>query len=155
MVALLDISVLVALFEPDHVNHQITHDWFEDQRSDGWATCPLTENGLVRITTTPSFFDPPHRPADVLQRLQKFRTDRYHQFWPDSLSLTDTSVYEASLIRGPKQLTDIYLLGLATTMRGAFATLDLSVPLNAVKGATAANLIVISAGPEAPTSEDS
>jgi hypothetical protein len=154
MVALVDVSILVALFEADHVNHQLAHDWFEDQRSTGWATCPLTENGLIRVTTSPSFFDPPHRPVDVIQQLRAFRQSGKHQFWADSLSLTDERIFVPAIIRGHKQVTDIYLLGLAKAMGGVFATLDQSIPLAAVKGATKANLQVISAAPEESRSGD-
>ena len=155
MITLLDVSILIALFEADHASHQVAHDWFEDHRATGWATCPLTENGLIRVTTSPSFFDPPHRPVDVVEQLRTFRQSQGHHFWADSLSLTDEQLFVASVIRGHKQVTDIYLLGLATAMGGVFATLDTSVPLAAVKGATKANLLVISADPEEPTSADS
>ncbi|HWJ56793.1 MAG TPA: hypothetical protein VNR90_11235, partial [Vicinamibacterales bacterium] len=52
-IALLDVNLLVALFDPDHVHHDISHDWFAEQRGVGWATCPLTENGLVRVLSSP------------------------------------------------------------------------------------------------------
>ena len=76
MVALLDVSVLVPLFDPDQQSHQLAHDWFEDQKASGWATCPLTENALIRILSGPKFFDPPHRPVDLVARLQAFRRKR-------------------------------------------------------------------------------
>jgi toxin-antitoxin system PIN domain toxin len=148
------VSVRVALCEPDHVNHQIAHDWFADHQSAGWATCPLTENGLVRVTTSPSFFDPPHRPFDVIEQLRRFCDSSHHQFWPDSVSLTDERIFAAPFIRGHKQVTDIYLLGLAKSRAGIFVTLDTSIPLDAVKGARKAHLIVISAAPEESTAED-
>ena len=154
MIALIDVSVLVALFDPDHANHQVAHDWFEDQQAAGWATCPLTENGLIRVTSSPSYFDPPHRPADVIQQLRAFRQSPGHHFWPDSITMTDERVFVASIVRGHKQVTDIYLLGLATKMGGRFVTLDTSIPLAAVRGATDVNLLVISAAPGGSTPED-
>ena len=48
-VALLDVNVLVALFNPVHVHQELAHDWFADHRASGWATCPLTENGFLRV----------------------------------------------------------------------------------------------------------
>lgn len=45
-VALLDVNV-VALFQPEHVHHDLAHDWFAAHRRDGWATCPVTEAGVV------------------------------------------------------------------------------------------------------------
>ena len=154
MVALLDVSILIALFDADHVHHQVTHDWFEEQRSSGWATCPITENGFIRIATSPSLFNPPRRPAEVVEELRAFRESGHHHFWPDAVSIADDKVFAPKMIRGHKQVSDAYLLGLATSRRGAFATLDQTIPVSAVKGATKANLIVLSAAPGEPTAGD-
>lgn len=155
MVALIDVNVLIALFEPQHVHHEIAHDWFADQRLAGWATCPLTENGFVRVVTNRSFANPPNRPIDIAHKLAALRQSGQHHFWADTLTLTDERVFNASLIRGHKQVTDIYLLGLAKMAGGSFATFDRSIPLGAVKGATKANLQVISAVPGESRSGDS
>jgi uncharacterized protein len=155
VVALLDVSILIALFDAGHIHHQAAHDWFEDQRSSGWATCPLTENGFVRVATSPALFDPPKRPADVVEELRAFREAGHHHFWPDAISIADSNVFLPTLIRGHKQVSDAYLLGLATSRRGMFATLDQSIPLSAVKGATKANLVVVSAAPAESTPGDS
>jgi uncharacterized protein len=64
-IALLDVNVLVALFDPDHVHHDLAHDWFADQRAAGWATCPLTENGLIRVLSSPPL--PGSATSDLLQ----------------------------------------------------------------------------------------
>ena len=154
MVALLDVSILVALFDADHVHHQMAHDWFEDQRPSGWATCPITENGFIRIATSPSLFDPPKRPAEVVEELRAFRQSGHHHFWADAVSMADDAVFAPRMIRGHKQVSDAYLLGLAASRRGAFATLDQSIPLGAVKGATRSNLIVISVAPGEPMPGD-
>ena len=66
MIALLDVNILVALMDEDHVHHQLAHDWFEDNKEAGWASCPLTENGLVRIFSNPAFIDPPVPPTKPL-----------------------------------------------------------------------------------------
>lgn len=155
MVALLDVNLLIALFDPDHVHHQIAHDWFADQRPSGWATCPLTENGLIRVASSPSLFNPPHRPVDVIRQLRAFRDSGDHEFWPDAISIADERVFVQAMIRGHKQVADTYLLGLAHTRHGALATLDQSVALGGVKGAAKANLLVISAAPEESTPGDS
>ena len=155
MVALLDVNLLIALFDPDHVHHQLAHDWFDDQRPSGWATCPLTENGLIRVATSPALFDPPHRPFDIIQRFRAFRDSGDHQFWPNAISIADERIFVPAMIRGHKQVADIYLLGLAKTRGGALATLDQSIVLGGVIGATTTDLIVLSAAPAEPTSEDS
>jgi len=55
MIALLDVNVLVALFDPNHTLHEPAHRWFETERESGWATCPITENGLVRVLSNPKY----------------------------------------------------------------------------------------------------
>ncbi len=143
--ALLDVNVLVALFSPDHVHHELAHDWFADHRQHGWATCPLTENGFVRVLTVPSKDVPPLRTGELLDRLRTFCKSGHHVFWPDTLSVRDATVFNQAFIRGHRQLTDVYLLGLAKTMNGTLATFDRTIPLAAVVGATRTTLSVISA----------
>lgn len=151
-VALLDVNLLLALLTAGHVHHDLAHDWFENQRRHGWATCPLTENGFVRIMG-----QRPRsravRPTESLTVLRTFTRNVGHRFWPDDVSLTDV-IFDSDMIEGPKQVTDVYLLGLAKKNGGALATFDQSIPLAAVKGATKANLVSISAAPEESTSED-
>lgn len=141
--ALLDVNVLVALFDPDHVHHELAHDWFADSRADGWASCPVTENGFVRVVSNPAYGSPIARPADVTARLRKFCQSSGHQFWPDTLSLRDRTVFDLSVLGNHRHLTDVYLLGLATQRGARLATLDRSIPWKAVVGATPANLTVI------------
>jgi toxin-antitoxin system PIN domain toxin len=143
-VALLDINLLVALFYADHVHHELAHDWFADHRGGGWATCPVTENGFLRVAAQLSAADAALRPAAILDHLRKFRSDRHHRFWADTVSLTDRALFDQALIRGHRQLTDVYLLGLAKKMDGCLATFDAGIPLKAVTGATRSHLVVIS-----------
>ena len=154
MITLLDVSVLLPLFDSEHQHHELAHDWFEEQRRRGWATCPITENGFVRLVTNPKFVNPPHRAVDIVPKLTALRQSGGHEFWPATLSLTDERVFNQALIRGHKQLTDVYLLGLAKTNGGALATFDRSIHLGAVRGATKANLQVISAAPGESTAGD-
>jgi toxin-antitoxin system PIN domain toxin len=142
-VALLDVNVLVALFDPDHIHHDLAHDWFHDQRPHGWATCPLTENGLIRVLSNPAYSGSPLRAAEMLDRLRAFRASGQHRFWPDAVSLADATLFNAARLTGYRQLTDIYLLGLARHAGGALATCDRTIPLAAVKGATRAHLQIV------------
>ncbi len=141
--ALLDVNLLVALFDSAHVHHDVAHRWFAEYRSGGWATCPLTENGLLRILSSPSY--PGNRAAleDVIERLAILRANAHHAFWPDALSFTDTTVFRTQHIQGHRQLTDIYLLALALRHGGRRATLDRSIPLKTVRGADSESLMVI------------
>lgn len=142
-VALLDVNVLVALFFPDHVHHDLAHDWFADHRRLGWATCPLTENGLVRVACQQPSDETILRPTDVVEALRRFCADKQHRAWTDSVSLTDASLFAPEFIRGAAQITDVYLLGLAKTRGGCLATFDRGIPLKSVRGAQASHLHVI------------
>ncbi len=152
-VALLDVNVLVALFDPDHVHHEIAHDWFAEHR-DGWATCPLTENGLIRVITNPAYHPDAIRPAQAGGSLRKFRRSGGHHFWVDSLSLTDAKTVDLTLVRGHAQLTDIYLLGLAVKNDGCLVTFDGKMPLGAAVGATRDHLAVLGPVPESRQQTD-
>jgi len=143
-VALLDVNVLVALFNPVHVHHELAHDWFADNRRSGWATCPLTENGFLRVLGNPARGDQIMPIPDLVARLRKFCASGHHEFWTDAVSLRDERLFNASFARGHRQLTDVYLLGLATKKRGCLVTFDRTIPLAAVIGASGATLEVVS-----------
>jgi len=142
-VALLDVSLLVALFSPDHVHHEVAHDWFADQRAQGWATCPITENGFVRVMSNPALSPHWERPAALRERLTAFCQSGHHVFWPGAISLRDDRLFQNPLPAGFQQITDVYLLGLACHHGGCLATLDRRIPLSVVIGATADHLRVI------------
>jgi hypothetical protein len=143
-IALLDVNLLVALFDSGHIHHELAHDWFADHRANGWATCPVTENGFIRVLSAPRQGAAPPRAAELVERLRQFCTSGHHTFWPASLSMTDEKVFRPSLMRGHRQVTDVYLLGLAIKMGGCLATLDRGIPVNAVIGATRDSLQVVS-----------
>lgn len=141
--SLLDVNVLVALFDPDHVHHDLAHDWFADHRSDGWATCPITENGVIRVLANPAYGSPISGVAAVADLLKRFTASPQHEFWDDTLSLTDDAVFTPAAARGHRQVTDIYLLGLAAKHGGRLVTFDRGIPVRAVKGADVKTLAVI------------
>jgi hypothetical protein len=143
--ALLDVNVLVALFDPDHVHHEPAHGWFANHRSSGWATCPLTENGLLRVLANPAYSPAGIRPAVILDRLRAFCSSGGHSFWPDDLSFRDARLLEAPASLSHRQLTDVYLVALAVRHGGCLATFDRTIPLARVRGATPAHLAVIPA----------
>jgi toxin-antitoxin system PIN domain toxin len=142
-VALLDVNVLLALFDADHVHHEIAHDWFSDHRTAGWSTCPLTENDLVRILSSPAYSPVAERPALTRDRLRKFCQSGHHFFWDDNLSLCDARIFPSALPVASQQVTDVYLLALARHHDGCLATFDRRIPLKAVSGATTDHLAVI------------
>jgi uncharacterized protein len=144
--ALLDVTVLVALFDPDHIHHDLAHDWFAEYRADGWATCPVTQNGLVRILSNPRYGSPAATLRTVRDGVRRFLSSKDHQFWPDDISICDDTVFNVAGMVGHRQITDVYLLGLAAKRKGHLVTFDRSIPLRGVAGADATVLTVI--GPD-------
>jgi toxin-antitoxin system PIN domain toxin len=143
-IALLDVNVLVALFHPDHIHHEVAHTWFAANRSSGWATCPLTENGLVRILANSATMGVHQSAASVRGRLDTLCSSGDHAFWPDSVSLRDEQLFTLAAV-SHRHITDIYLLGLAIKNRGRLTTFDRRIPLEAVVHARRESLEVISA----------
>lgn len=135
-VYLLDVNVLLALSDPMHLYHEGAHRWFSTRGKTGWATCPLTENGFVRIASHPSY---PNRPGDaplVITLLRQFCAMPGHSFWPDAVSIRD--MLQPGALFTHNQLTDIYLLGLAVAQGGKLATFDQRITSTLVRGGVAA-----------------
>lgn len=129
---LLDVNLLLALSDPMHIHHEPAHKWFEEKGQAAWATCPLTENGFIRVASHPNY---PNRPGDVpavLSILRKLRAVQGHQFWAEDLSILE--ILGTSTIITHAQITDIYLIGLAVHNKGKLATLDQHMPSGAVRG---------------------
>ena len=144
MRALLDVNVVIALLDPDHAFHERAHAWWAAQAKFGWASCPIVENGVVRIMSNPGYTQGERfTPSDLISRLQTFATQTNHEFWPDDVSLRDGSLFAAERIHGSRQLTDLYLLALATQHAGRLATFDQAIPISAVCGVKVESLCVI------------
>jgi hypothetical protein len=142
MRALLDINVLIALLDEDHVHHGRARAWLAERRTMGWASCPLTQSGCIRIMSQPGY--PNALPiSDVMERLGRATAHRSHELWPADISLLDSALVDGSRIHGPRQVTDVYLLALALKHGGCFATFDGAVPVSAARGASRRHLVVI------------
>lgn len=142
MRVLFDVNVLIAIVDEDHVHHSAVHEWWAANRSAGWATCPLTENGMARIMSQ-SGYKNPITTAFAIDLLAEQVAQTDHEFWPDDISLRDGTLFDPSCILGPNQITDVYLLALAVKNGGRLATLDRSIPIAAVHGADARHVAVI------------
>jgi toxin-antitoxin system PIN domain toxin len=138
---LLDVNLLLALSDPMHVHHDVAHTWFAETGAQAWATCPLTENGFVRVASHPRY---PNRPGDVgavLALLRRFCAAHGHHFWTEDISIRDLVASDAIITHA--QITDIFLLGLAVHKSGKLATLDQHLPVKAIqRGAHGLELIV-------------
>jgi toxin-antitoxin system PIN domain toxin len=143
MRALFDVNFLIAIVDADHEHHAEAHRWWAENISSGWATCPLTENGMIRIMSQSRYKSPISATfaIDLLSE-QIGKTD--HAFWPDDLSIRDNARFSPDRILGPNQITDVYLLALATKNGGRLVTFDRGIALSAVRGAEVEHLALIS-----------
>ena len=141
-VALLDINVLLALLDSDHVDHERAREWLEDEIAAGWASCAITENGFVRIMSQPRY-PSPVSPSAAIALLSRACDGDRHAFWSCDVSVLDARTVDGSRLHGPRQVTDAYLLALAVAHDGRFVTFDRSLSLASVHGATRDNLVVL------------
>lgn len=121
---LLDTNVLVALLWPSHARHDRAVKWFARHRGKGWATCPLTQAGFVRIVSNPAFSRDAVTPRDAVGVLAANTAAKDHTFWADEVSFPDAVAFAGVRLVGHQQATDAYLLGLALRRRGVLATMD-------------------------------
>jgi toxin-antitoxin system PIN domain toxin len=142
MRALLDVNVLIALLDQTHQHHDRATAWLTAHGAKGWASCPITQNGFVRIMSQPGYVRPIAM-AQAIELLAAACAGRWHAFWPDDVSVLDPLAVDGRRIHGPRQLTDIYLLALAVRHGGRLATFDDSIPVSAVRGARREHMAVI------------
>lgn len=135
---LLDVNVLIALVDPAHIQHEQAHAWFGKTGRKAFATCPLTENGLVRIVGHPKYPNSPGPPSAVVDTLMAIRSLPGHVFWPDKLSICDSRHFSAALLSSHARVTDSYLLALARANKGRLATMDQKLATEVVPGGSAA-----------------
>jgi toxin-antitoxin system PIN domain toxin len=140
--SLLDVNVLLALLDSDHVDHTRAWSWWDAAGGDGWASCAITENGFVRILSQPRY-PSPVPPAQAVSLLVAAASGGDHVFWPCDISVLDSDRMDANRLHGARQLTDAYLLALAVAHGGQFVTFDRRVSLSAVHGALDGHLLVL------------
>jgi toxin-antitoxin system PIN domain toxin len=142
MRALLDVNLLIALLDGAHQHHGAARAWLEANIEPGWASCPITQSGCVRILSQPAY-PGAETPADIARRLRDATDTRWHAFWSDDLSLVAAQTLDWRHVLGSRQLTDLYLLALAVRHGGRLVTLDRGMPLHAVPGAESHHLVTV------------
>jgi uncharacterized protein len=140
MRALLDVNVLIALLDSNHSSHRAALEWFSREAAHGWASCPLTQNGCIRIISLAGY--PGARPiSDVVDRLREMTVQSVHEFWADDISVLDSARIDVRRVHGSQQLTDAYLLALAVAHGGRLVTFDRAMPVSAVVGVASESLL--------------
>lgn len=140
MIALLDVNVLMALVDTRHVHHAAACRFFPQAQAHGWATCPLTENGALRVLGRPAASGGMDSTSSARTLLHSLLSSLGHQSWPDDLSLMDPFLFPS--LPGSRHLTDLYLLGLAVKHGGCFATFDAGIDPSLIPGGSTAYYLV-------------
>lgn len=143
-IALLDVNALLALLLENHMFHAKIAKWFAGRKDRGWATCPITQQGFVRIVSNPAYVRPAatvRSAIDLIQTTTEVNT--YHHFWSDTLALANLDATIRQCLRGHKQMTDAYLLSLAIHHRGKLVTFDTRMVALAPVGSEARDALEI------------
>lgn len=147
MTYLFDVNMVITLIDPTHIHHEPAHSWFVSEGSRSWATCPLIQNGVIRILSQPNYPNALDSPAAAAGYLGQLCRLSGHVFWPDNISLLDPQIVDSSRILASSQVTDSYLLALAIAHGGKLATFDRRMVTAAVPSG-AQHLHVIDRAPQ-------
>ena len=122
------------------------HRWFGEIGAASWATCPLTENGVLRIVGHPKYPNSVGSPAAAASIVARLRALSGHVFWKDHLSLVESDLVDIDQIMTPSQVTDTYLLAVAIANEGQLATFDRRLSTRAVRHGRAGLHVIDAAG---------
>ena len=139
---MLDVNVLIALLDADHVHHVRAREWLEVNIASGWASCAITQNGCIRILSQPTY-PKQFKPPEVAARLREATEAIFHQFWAEDPSLLAPGLVNWEYIVGSRQVTDAYLLALAVHHGGRLVTFDHGFARGVVPGAQEQHLVVL------------
>jgi toxin-antitoxin system PIN domain toxin len=130
------------LLDASHIHHRLTAQWLQTNGGGGWASCPITLNGCIRVLSQPNY---PNRVPmqQVVEGLRQAMQNPLHEFWADDVNTAESKSVDWSYTVRPTQLTDVYLLALAVAHDARFVTLDQGIALACVPTARAEQLVVL------------
>jgi toxin-antitoxin system PIN domain toxin len=143
MTYLLDVNLLVALAWPTHVHHGAALSWFRRSQASGWATCPVTQSGFVRVSSNSSVVSDAKSPQEAIHLLRRIVALPCHDFWHDDVSLASSEFLDEVPLVGYRQVTDAHLLALAQRRGGVLATLDGKIRSLVPRGRAAADFLCL------------
>jgi len=124
LISLLDTNLLIALGWPNHVHHGTAIEWFKKNQAAGWATCPVTQSGFVRLSSNRKILPEAVSPQEAMALLRRITALPHHVFWSDDVAIATSEWVAPSRLLGHRQITDAHLLALALRHQGRLATLD-------------------------------
>jgi uncharacterized protein len=131
---LLDVNTVLALLDPQHVFHELAHTWAEVLPDATWMTCPIVQNGVIRVASQPAYPNSLGTASAVREVLEDFCASPRHEFCPDDISLVDDGRLVRPELFSPSRVTDLYLLALAKHHSARLATFDRKIPADAIVG---------------------
>jgi toxin-antitoxin system PIN domain toxin len=143
------VNVLIALIDPAHIAHEAAHDWFGRVGSLSWASCPITENGVLRIIGHPKYPNSTGSPAAAVPFVSRLNAPPGHVFWNDDVSPVGSQLVDPAQLSTPRRVTDTFLLLLAVAHGGQLATFDRHLSPKAVRNGKA-GLYLIDGGSVGP-----
>ena len=149
MAVLLDVNVLIALAWPNHVHHAVAVAWFTAHRDGGWATCPVTQSGFVRVSSNTRAIPEAKGPAEAIGVLRALTALDGHRFWTDDVSLCRSTFIAPERIIGHRQVTDAHLVALALRHEGRLATFDRGMGNVVLAHVDVAAVVLLLNGPRA------
>jgi toxin-antitoxin system PIN domain toxin len=141
MVSLLDVNLLIALAWPTHIHHRVALDWFRENQALGWATCPLTQSGFVRVSANEKALPDAKTLQEAVSLLRQIVAHSNHQFWEDDVSLATSQHFDVTRLTGYRQVTDAHLVTLALHRGGRLATLERKIQALVPRGHQARDVV--------------
>jgi toxin-antitoxin system PIN domain toxin len=141
MAFLLDVNLLVALAWPNHAHHRPALTWFQRHQAEGWATCPVTESGFVRVSSNTASVPEAKTPREAILLLRRIVALPHHEFWEDDVSFAGSEAMDEIPLVGYRQVTDVHLLTLALRRGGRLATLDGKIRSLVPRGSDASEVL--------------
>ena len=145
-ISLLDVNVLIALAWPNHVHHCQAMDWFKHHHSAGWATCPVTQSGFVRVSSNPQVIDQQMTPREAMVHLRKIISFRHHVFWADDTPFAAADFVDETKLLSYRQVSDAHLLGIVLRHGGRLATLDRGIAALVPEGFSQEEVLCVISG---------
>ena len=124
VIRLLDVNLLVALAWPHHIMFLAGQRWFRQVHGEGWATTPVTEAGLARLSMNPVVAGQSPSWTAAVELVRRLRTVEGHHRWADGVDLIDDPVVRRARIVGHRQVSDVLLVAEAARHGGRLATVD-------------------------------
>ena len=135
-----DVSILIALSDPEHAAHDAAAAWHQSIGSAKFLLCPVTEAGFVRLMATPSVGGESMSGAILLLREIAALPNVAHL--PVAPTWRELIEPLTPRLLGHRQVTDALLLGLAIRNGAILVTLDHSIQALAGE-AYASNLLTL------------